>query len=1436
MATKDYQKWYPALTGTIPNTVSRNDHTGERSLATVVAESGKMVLDSELLLSQDAFKWEQDALRRWQSPSGWLRSFTRYDAINDYTVGTSPGGIDDNSGISIIQPTSATMINGFLLPKLSAMVAGRHVTVEYTNTDTPGWNLIALQAPTLYDGTSGTVKRTDFVFLEVWFALVAPSLYASGSVTVASYVTGSGGTGSSGHFVVSPTPSWTTNAYAGWTLVDSSSATFSITSNTANNLTLASGTPANGTWTLIPLAAGDLVTINGSNLTATFGSPSTNQFRIALTTASDTTINIANALTASTTFNTAITAAANSTTVTITALLPGAGGNSDTLAVTVANAGSLTVSGATLTGGANRPNKPFSNQGTLYRHGNVLSPSATWLADEILDPGVGVETSQRVQVQYRIRVTGATEAINYKTHPEGFGNTVGKVYAQGSQGSPVSNYPFVPADNNTTWLNSSATAYGIVDNGLWVAGSGSSTDAQNLGTVDGYVYAIPICFVHRLNNAYGGAYLTILNNGGIQAGDTVTIGGHALTATAGAPSSSQFQIGASASATASNIVAQVNGNAPYNTLVTAAAVGSLGIVSFLPTAGPPATVTLAAASTTAAFQVSGSSTNNVSNAGFDPQSNANGAPTYYHQGYTSNLGAIAANKSDRPDGLFCDVLDSSNVLDLRRHVFLSGLNTSQELVYQIQSLMDGSLRSWSVDIADRQTMGNASGNVSSRYLVCDEIGRTTGDGNPSTTRGVFIRSFDHVARRFGSQSVVERVVVAFYPGDRTSGASAPGISNPGKYITKFGGSNANQWCEGDQLHLDLTQFDASSKGGVFDGEAWTSSASGVSNPNVSHFMPTGTVITDILSAWHDDGNYSSAINQAVQLGVVTGLGTQHIQVNLDANPTQANGGLAGFATLAITIAGTVGNGDTVTIGGQVFTAGTTISSSTFYTTAHAGSAAAVATSLWQAIVDNGTIYPSVVSPTLSTPTVTLTAGVRGVAGEVAVTTSDPGSITVGSWVLPLVSGYNLVDPATSPSATASTRRIFLELEVTYPCGNATQVGQGTGTTCSPDLPVTPDATVYTGTAVSGQAPWVGSAVVASAAADPADIEVPQPPNFRSGYREIQLEYVTNNGTPTTAVSDTVVSRDRLTVYTPRRVYGNKTITVTDTGGGGVSKTVNTTTEYGSSSRKVIVTSNLSGAGQSLCTVTYFPQDAIPNYGASGNGFQLAVYYRSNAPQTAGVTSGSLGTAAGGIMPTTLNVEPLHISSDLWTAQVGGGSNEKGFPYANPLDQIPIQDGGAGTHEWYYSGSAELAIADFNTNTGLLALRPFVQMDTQNVLQFGGNAHPPIADAEMRSFYPFAANWVYRPTIISQPLYGVSRHKVFFPFLARIVQTVNGSDGGTLYRQNEVVLVVLTRSATLDNDNSVRFQTSGGTTVASVYRTRNLLLVAGDTYTPVPASP
>jgi hypothetical protein len=1133
----------------VPNAVSRYIKVGERSFAQVISEAGKGVTDSELNLHRDVDWWASQLFQRWQVQSGWLRGQTRQNGYDDYTTVTAPGGLVDDSVIgTLIDGT--TLVNSFVLPRLEASVAGFPVVVEYTNTRTPEYNLVELEAPTPYDGNPTSIKRTDFVFLEVWLSLVAPSVSATSTLTV----------GDSSQIVAGDT--------------------IDIAALPALTAVAGARTPGADDFQIFPGSN----TAQATEIAAAINDPLNS-------------------------FATTVTASPLLTQVILTAVVPGVVGNLLTLGVTVVNPGSMTPFPAVFfSGGADRPNKPSQTQ--VYQHGNVLAPSQRWLDDEIIDPTLGYETAQRVQVQYRIRSTGAAEGINLKTNPDGF-STTPNLTAWAGAAAPVANYPFVPANNSTIWLSSDATAYGQVDSGLWVAGNGSEPAAQALGTLDGYVYAIPLCFVFRHNDA-----------------------------------------------------------------------------------GPLATGTL----------------------GFDPVNNTNGGPLHDHAGYVGVIDTIPAGLSDRPDNEFADVITQNNLLDLRRHVLFSGADLGGELQYQLQSLLDGSTRTWAIDTASKQTMGSGSGEVSTRSLICDEIGRAG-----TSNRGEYIRHFDHVARRFGDQSVVERVVIAFYPGDRTAGAVPPGTSNSGKYVVKAGSPNPGwdtSWYEGDILNLDLTAFNASTLGGIFQGLDGGGSSGG---GTVSAYMPAGTVISDVLSVYHDDGNYNVGVPQTVAPALIQGLGTRHLEITLDAN-------------------------DTAFTGGQNVAA-------------------------YRAAGSGGT-------------------------------------------------------------ADGSPRRIFVEVEITYPLGQ--------GVTNTPDFEVTPDATVYPGGATSvGNGP--GAVIEVDTLQRPTDFEGLLEPRFREGYREVQLDHRTNDstvigvpnvGAPVGSITpEQIVSRDPTTLYFPRRVEGTPTTTsVTDATTAGALTVDEPNCEFGSSSRKVVLLGGtpLAGAGQTLADIEYFPQDPIPNFG--GAGYQVAVYYRSNAPQTAGVKEGNLDTSGSdGTMPQTLQVEPLVVGTDVWTGQVGMGSVDLAYPYVAPLDQVVVNDGLiSSTEEWFFAATASTTIDDFDAETGLLALHAFVQTDGQGPLTLGGPAptEVPRTDQEFRSYYPFADDTAYRPSAMSQPMYGAVRHKVFVPMLVRALEDVPNAANGLLYRKDELLLVVVSRFAELDEENTVRFVDTDNRTAAAVYRSRNLLLVAG----------
>ncbi len=129
-------------------------------------------------------------------------------------------------------------------------------------------------------------------------------------------------------------------------------------------------------------------------------------------------------------------------------------------------------------------NKP--NASTLWKYGNTQY-GGTNLPDQIEDPAVGFETTKRVQLQYRFRVVGSGSglgtSVDLKTFPDGMTDPV--VLAQGTNTSPQAGFTFTNMRDE------------LGDPSLWRSGNGDPTNA--LGTVDGYVYAVPVCAVFRRN-------------------------------------------------------------------------------------------------------------------------------------------------------------------------------------------------------------------------------------------------------------------------------------------------------------------------------------------------------------------------------------------------------------------------------------------------------------------------------------------------------------------------------------------------------------------------------------------------------------------------------------------------------------------------------------------------------------------------------------------------------------------------------------------------------------------------------------------------------------------------------------------------------------------------------------------------------------------------
>ena len=140
-------------------------------------------------------------------------------------------------------------------------------------------------------------------------------------------------------------------------------------------------------------------------------------------------------------------------------------------------------------------NKPSGSK--IWKYGNV-EYIQTNLSDDLEDPSIGIETTERVQLQYRLRVMGQGQglgsSVSLDVYPDGLGDP--NILGRGAAASPITGMTF---SNMADTLN---------DPGLWRAGDGNPNN--NLGTVDGYAYAIPVCAISRRNSST----FTAINTGG----------------------------------------------------------------------------------------------------------------------------------------------------------------------------------------------------------------------------------------------------------------------------------------------------------------------------------------------------------------------------------------------------------------------------------------------------------------------------------------------------------------------------------------------------------------------------------------------------------------------------------------------------------------------------------------------------------------------------------------------------------------------------------------------------------------------------------------------------------------------------------------------------------------------------------------------------------
>lgn len=145
------------------SSTSRDLDPTNRSWVSVVYQSGKSILDSELNLTQSIAN-----LPSMKSiPSGF---------ISEYPISTNEGGF-----IFYDSTDGNFQANHLVIKPFYVNLSGHEVYISGTNdSNGTGYNYIDLGVPPNPTGTAPDIKRTDFVFLEFWFALVNPATDATG--------------------------------------------------------------------------------------------------------------------------------------------------------------------------------------------------------------------------------------------------------------------------------------------------------------------------------------------------------------------------------------------------------------------------------------------------------------------------------------------------------------------------------------------------------------------------------------------------------------------------------------------------------------------------------------------------------------------------------------------------------------------------------------------------------------------------------------------------------------------------------------------------------------------------------------------------------------------------------------------------------------------------------------------------------------------------------------------------------------------------------------------------------------------------------------------------------------------------------------------------------------------------------------------------------
>jgi hypothetical protein len=414
-------------------------------------------------------------------------------------------------------------------------------------------------------------------------------------------------------------------------------------------------------------------------------------------------------------------------------------------------------------------NKPRAD--SVYKYGNVEG-GMNFLADDITDPALGFETTQRVQLQYRIRVVKGL--VGLATYPDGFDPNV--VKAQGAAAAPITG-------SDSVFVNMRDA---LGDPGLWRAGDGT---VNALDTVDGYSYAIPIAAVFRRNSVAWSGHPSQNLNGAFNRNPVAVDRSGILT----------FSVSGSISDSTPVVPLITNVGGINSTQLTL----TLAPYSNLPLPSTPASaVLIKVGDELMQYQsitvLGGIATMTLTQRG------SNGTRAEVHP-----QGTPVEILSGRPDSLFSDQIAVTDILDLRHAVNPNGFNYPVVLQANLDKLLRGHLRAnW------KRTGAGPQGPF---VPYQDMLGVSAGTGITK------LDVPDGIRYIFSDAAVPQKVELLLEADGSAAPALVSDVWTPGNYLSvyqTYAGAPAASFSAGDTLSLTVADLKAGLPGGDSDQVRW----------------------------------------------------------------------------------------------------------------------------------------------------------------------------------------------------------------------------------------------------------------------------------------------------------------------------------------------------------------------------------------------------------------------------------------------------------------------------------------------------------------------------------------------------------------------------------------------------------------------------------------